>query len=107
MLVEKNREAVLSDAIDQFSALRDKKLGIVNIDVTAAVAITAQKEKSIQKELEQYTQQNVRLRCVVDEAIKGGLLVRIGDTVHDSSIRHQLERLAERFLEGAPLTNSI
>jgi F0F1-type ATP synthase delta subunit len=41
----------------------------------------------------------------VDKAIKGGLVVRIGDTVLDASVRRQLEILRERFLSGGPLTN--
>jgi len=107
LLVTKSREAVLADAIEQFNALRDEKLGIVNVSVTTAIAVTAQQERTLQHQLEDYTRKKVRVRWSLDAAIKGGLLVRIGDTVLDASIRHQLELLAERFLEGDPLTNSI
>jgi F0F1-type ATP synthase delta subunit len=41
----------------------------------------------------------------VDRAIKAGLVVRIGDTVLDASMRRQLELLKARFLEGGPSTN--
>ncbi len=107
LLVTKSREAILPDAIEQFNALHDAKQGIVNVAVTTAIAVTPQQERALQKQLEQYTRMNVRVRWSLDASIQGGLFVRIGDTVLDATIRHQLERLAERFLEGNALTNSI
>jgi F-type H+-transporting ATPase subunit delta len=47
----------------------------------------------------------VRVRFAVDMAIKGGLVVRIGDTVLDASVRRQLEILRERFVAGDPHSN--
>jgi F0F1-type ATP synthase delta subunit len=40
------------------------------------------------------------VRFALDTALKGGLLVRIGDTVLDSSIKRQLELMREQFVEG-------
>ena len=83
--------------------LHDAKMGIANVDVTTAVELTAQQQKSLQKELEQRTGKSVRLRVAIDASIRGGLVVRIGDTVLDASLTHQLERLRERFARGAAL----
>ena len=73
----------------------------MNVDVTTAVELTAQQQKVLQTELEQRTGKSVRLRIVTDASIRGGLVVRIGDTVLDASLTHQLERLRERFVRGA------
>lgn len=103
LLITKQREALLGEIIEQFSILRDVQMGIANVDVTSAVALTAQQQKALQKELEQRTGKSVRLRVVTDAAIRGGLVVRIGDTVLDASLTRQLERLRERFARGAAL----
>jgi F-type H+-transporting ATPase subunit delta len=103
MLVTKQREGELAGIIEQFHALHDIKMGVVNVDVTTALELTAQQQKALLKELEQRTGKSVRLRMVVDTAIRGGLVVRIGDTVLDASLSHQLERLRERFARGAAL----
>lgn len=103
MLVTKQREDELAGIIEQFHALHDVKMGIANVDVTAAVELSAQQQKALQKELEQRTGKSVRLRVGVDTSIRGGLVVRIGDTVLDASLSHQLERLRERFARGAAL----
>ncbi len=103
LLVEKQREEHLLEVIEQYFALRDLKYGIVNVDVTSAVEITGQQEKNLTAKLERYTKKKVRVRFALDTALKGGLVVRIGDTVLDSSIKRQLELMREQFTEGHTL----
>ena len=103
MLVMKQREGELAGIIEQFHALHDAKQGITNVDVTSAMELTAQQQKALRQELEQRTGKTVRLRMTVNAAIRGGLVVRIGDTVLDASLTRQLERLRERFARGAAL----
>jgi F-type H+-transporting ATPase subunit delta len=100
LLIEKHRERLLLDVIEQFNALHDEKLGIVAVGVTSAIECTAPQQKSLQRSLEQYTQKKVRVHFALDKTLKGGLLVRIGDTVLDASITHQLEVLRTRFVHG-------
>jgi F-type H+-transporting ATPase subunit delta len=47
------------------------------------------------------TGRTVDLRVEVDEALIGGLTVRVGDTLYDASVRGRLERLRERLVAGA------
>jgi F-type H+-transporting ATPase subunit delta len=105
LMVVKNREALLSDMIEQFNALHDERRGIVTVDVKGAVELTPPQEKSLQSQLEHHTRKKVRVRFALDTQIKGGLVVKIGDTVLDASISRQLERLRERFVTGEALAN--
>jgi F-type H+-transporting ATPase subunit delta len=102
LLVEKGREDVLSAVIEQWFALRDDRLGVVTVDVTTAVDLSADQQREITAALERTTGKTVRVRAATDAAIKAGLIVRIGDTVHDGSLRRQLERLRERLVSGSP-----
>lgn len=105
LLTAKGREPILPDVIEQFAILRDEKYGIVNVDVRSAVEFTEPQEKNLQSQLEKYTKKKVRVRFSLDKSIQGGLVVRIGDTVLDASVRHQLELLRERFISGGALSN--
>lgn len=105
LLTAKKREPHLANIIEQFGVLRDEKLGIVNVDVASAIEFSPSQEKDLQNELERYVRKKVRVRFAVDTAIKGGLVVRIGDTVLDASVRRQLEILRERFVAGDPHSN--
>jgi len=101
LLVAKRREDHLSEIIGQFRALRDLREGTVAVDVVSAVALTAAQQRELTRELASYTQKQVRLGFRLDPAIRGGMIVRLGDTVLDGSLRRQLERLRDRLAEGA------
>jgi F-type H+-transporting ATPase subunit delta len=100
LITEKQRERYLIEIIDQYHAQRDATYGIINVDVASAVEITSEQEKSLSRKLEQHTKKKVRVRFSLDKALKGGLVVKIGDTVLDSSIKRQLELMREQFTNG-------
>jgi F-type H+-transporting ATPase subunit delta len=68
--------------------------------VTSAVEFGGSQQGLLHKKLEKYTGKNVRMHTALDKDLKGGLLIQIGDTVLDATIRHQLEMLKNRFLAG-------
>lgn len=105
LLTTKQRVVLLPDIVEQFAALRDERLGIVNVDVTTAVDLTTEQQGALTKALEQHTQKKVRVHTVLDPAIKGGLRIRIGDTVLDATVTHKLKRLHQRFSQGMVLTH--
>lgn len=100
LLLSKSRETILPDLIEQFRELHDEKLGIVNVEVRTMVELGYAQEKDLRVQLERITGKKAKLRFVIDKAIRGGLIVRIGDTVFDASVSHQLERMRERFVMG-------
>lgn len=106
LLTKKQRERVLPEVIGEFAALRDQKVGVVGAEVRTAVPISAAQETELGAGLSRSTGKTVRLRTTVDPSIRGGLVVRIGDTVVDASVRRQLERLREQFLEGGSPTTT-
>ncbi len=100
LLTSKSREAILQDITEQFKELHDEKLGIVNVEVRTSVELNYGQEKDLRAELELMTAKKVRFQFVIDTTIKGGIVIRIGDTVLDGSVAHQLERMRERFIAG-------
>ncbi len=106
LLTRKQREGVLPGVIEEFSVLHDQKRGVVGADVRTSVPISAAQERDLSAHLMRSTGKKIRLRTAVDPALRGGLVVRIGDTVVDASVRRQLERLRERFLSGGSPTKT-
>ena len=101
LLAEKNREGILPDIITQFRQLRNERLGIVEVVVSSAIELTENQQHELQRQLEQYTQKKVDAAYLVDPAVRGGFVVRIGDTVVDASVKRQLELLHEKFVGAA------
>ena len=100
LLIAKQREGILQETIVQYMNLRDLQLGIVNIEIVSAVELTGQQQDALQRQLERYTGKKVRMHLSIDQGIRGGIVVRVGDTVLDASLQHQLETLGERFMRG-------
>ena len=100
LLIAKQRERILEETIVQYIKLRDIQMGIVNIAVVSAVELTKNQEDALRGQLERYTNMKVRLDLSLNPGIMGGIVVRVGDTVLDASVKHQLEMLGERFARG-------
>lgn len=104
LLTSKRREDMLPEIIQEFLILHDQQLGIVEVHVKSTVELAGKQEKALQNQLEKYTKKDVRMLVELDPSLKGGLIIQIGDTVLDASMRHQLLLLKGRFLAGTPLS---
>ena len=105
LLIEKKRETMFPAVVEAYRALRDQQLGIVEAHARVAQPLSAEEEQEVVAALERMTGQRVRLQTTHEPGLLGGLVVRVGDTVYDGSVRHQLENLREQLEAGAALTN--
>jgi F-type H+-transporting ATPase subunit delta len=90
LLAKKKRAGLLSEVIDEFAALLDEKKGIVNVDVKSAVKLNDEQAKDLVNGLAAYTGKKIRAKMALDEGLIGGITVKIGDTILDGSVKHQL-----------------
>jgi|YNPMSStandDraft_1061717.scaffolds.fasta_scaffold20072_4 F-type H+-transporting ATPase subunit delta len=100
VVVDKRREGILPEIAREFAALRDEHLGIVRVHVTTAYLLAPQQEEALIQSLQQRTGKTVVLETQVDPSLIGGVMVRIGDTVIDGSLRGQLQRLKQYLLNA-------
>ena len=100
LLTVKNREGLLPEIIHEFYRLRDEKLGILNVSVRTAVKFSASQEDHLVRQVSTATKKKVRMKYILDASLKGGFTVQFEDTVWDASVRHQLELLRLKFMEG-------
>jgi F-type H+-transporting ATPase subunit delta len=104
LLTEKRREEYLPDIIREFGVLLDKRRGIVEAKIRSALALTGGQEELLKKRLESYTAKKIRMHPALDPSLQGGLVIQIGDTVLDGSVKHQLELLKDRFVAGGQIS---
>jgi len=105
LLIEKKREDLFPDVVQAYRALRDEQLGIVEARARVAYPLAEAEEAQLVEALEKMSGKGIRLNVDVDAGLLGGLVVRIGDTVYDGSVRHQLASLRERLEEGSHAAN--
>ncbi|MHB8946346.1 MAG: ATP synthase F1 subunit delta [Bacillota bacterium] len=100
LLIDKRREEYLSEIIASYGRLVDKHNGVIEVEVTSAVSLDQEEQGRLGRALERATGQRVRLRAGVDQAILGGLVVRIDDRLYDGSVRSRLGQLRRDMARG-------
>lgn len=105
-VIEKGREDILFEIFKEFMNLRDKREGIIRTKVVSAVDLNDEIKNKITSQLEQKTAKKVVSSYVVNEKIIGGFIAEVGDTVFDSSVRHQLQLLRKKFSEEISISNN-
>ncbi|HEX5240975.1 MAG TPA: F0F1 ATP synthase subunit delta [Candidatus Limnocylindrales bacterium] len=101
LLAERGRIDRLPDVAAEYQRLLDAARGIVEARVTSAAPLSADESAAVQAWVGKRTGKDVTLTTSVDEALIGGLTVRVGDTLLDASVRGRLERLRTQLLTGA------
>lgn len=98
LMITKNRAGDFLSVFEYFSDLVKEEKKIGRADVTTAIALTqAQKEKVEQKLLETTKYETFEVCYHVDETLIGGMVIRIGDRVVDSSIKTKLYDLSRQL----------
>ncbi len=100
LLVDKRRERLLPDIAQEYAQMRDDHLGVVRVQARTAYPLDSQQEQALIQSLQRRTGRTVVLDVQVDPSLIGGILVRIGDTVIDGTVRGQLQRLRQYLMNA-------
>ena len=100
IVVTKGRYKDLPDIFAYFIARvkEYKKIGVAV--VTSAISLSETQKQKIEKKLLETTHyETMEIEYKVDESLIGGLLIRIGDRVVDSTIKHRLTSLTASLMK--------
>jgi F-type H+-transporting ATPase subunit delta len=93
LLVENHRMPVIFRVRRDFEHLWEQENRLLPVTITSAVALDEATVKSIGDTIGRQTGQHVELTTTVDPDVLGGLIVRVGNSILDASIRNRLENL--------------
>jgi len=68
--------------------------------VMSPIEINKDREDVLKASLKRMTDRDVDLEYVIDPSLLGGILVKIGSTMYDTSIRGQLRLLKDELIKG-------
>ena len=101
LLLKRGRIRQLPRVAAEFRRLDDKRNNIVHATATSAAPLDDAELRAITARLEQMSGSQVALETAVDPDLIGGIVVRIGDSLIDGSVRGRLERLRNQLASGA------
>lgn len=98
-IVEKDRYNEIEAILNEFIASVKEYLNIGTAYVTTAIAIGNQEKQDIESRLLATTRYKT-IECIydVDAGLIGGMVIKMGDRVVDSSIRTKLDKLQRELL---------
>lgn len=102
LMVDHGREAQLPETADAYADLHDEAANVAAADVRVAAPMDDAQTARLKAKLDSITGRNTRLTVTTDPSLVGGLVVRIGDTILDGSVRGYLHQF-ETQLKNAPL----
>lgn len=97
-VVKRGRQALLSEIATEFHKLLDVKLNRVRAGVTLAHPADEALQQSIAEALTRQLGKQVLPSFSVDPEILGGTIVRVGERIHDGSVRRRLTKLRRHLL---------
>jgi F-type H+-transporting ATPase subunit delta len=93
LMIENHRVPAVFRVRREFEALYEAENKLLPVTITSAVALDEATVKSIGDAIGKQTGQQVELTADVDPDVLGGLIVRVGNSILDASIRNRLENL--------------
>ncbi len=97
LMAVRGRASIIGSALESFLDQVAEREGIISAEVRSAVALSEEQCQRLRERLEHRSGRTVRLDVQVDASLRGGAIVRIGDTVFDGSVNTYLERLQARL----------
>ena len=101
LLIENHRMPVIFRIRDEYERLWDEENKTLPVEITSAIALDEATTASLGKTIGERAERKVTLAARVDPDILGGIIIRVGNSILDASIRNRLEQLRRHVAQGA------
>jgi F-type H+-transporting ATPase subunit delta len=97
VIIDHRRIPMLDDIARQFAVELDAQLGFAEAEISSARQLTAEEKQELESQVERLTGKKVHARYASDPQLLGGVMVRVGSTIYDGSVRGQLEKMKQEL----------
>ncbi len=99
-LTQINVISVLAEVIKAATLIYMEKKKRVKAVVLTPVEISAKHEERLKGSLKKRLEKDVDIEFVLDPSLLGGILVKVGSSMYDSSVKGQLRLLKDELIKG-------
>jgi F-type H+-transporting ATPase subunit delta len=100
LLIEKHRMPAIFRIRREFEALWEEENRLLPVSVTSAIELDESTVKQIGDAIGEQTGRRIELTSEVDPDILGGIVLRVGNSILDASIRNRLEKLRKQVAKA-------
>ena len=101
LLIEKHRMPAIFRIRRYYDTLWEQAHEILPVQIATAIALDEGVARQLGEQIEKTTGQKIELTQTVDPEILGGLILRVGNSILDASIRNRLDNLRKAVARGA------
>jgi len=101
LLADKQRINALPEIVQCYREMMDEALKKVRVQVKTAFPLSVELSDGLAKSLENLTGKQVEMTIEEDPSLLGGVVVKVGDTLYDGSIKSQLNKIRNLLGEEA------
>ena len=99
-LISKRRFFYVDSILKSFVETCSIKKGELKAELTSAKDLTEDEVSSIKEELIKNFSSKIKLNYKYDKSLIGGLIVQVGSTMVDTSIKNKLQQIENRMIEA-------
>ena len=99
-LIVKRRFFYLEKILISFNEICSKKRGELKAEIKSAKKLSQEEIDKITEELSNNFKSKIKLNYNHDQSLIGGLVVQIGSTMIDTSIKNKLQQIENRMVEA-------
>lgn len=100
LLIDKGRMNAFARILSELRRLVEELEGIERVEVVSAAPLPGTQRDFLKNVLERQTGKRIELEEKLDPAVLGGMVVKVGSTIYDGSVRTQLSRIRENLRKG-------
>jgi F-type H+-transporting ATPase subunit delta len=100
LLLEKHRMPVIYRIRREYDDLWREENKMLPVQLTSAVQLDDELVRSLGDRISERTGRRVDLQATVNPDIVGGIVLRVGNSILDASIRNRLEQLRKQVARG-------
>jgi F-type H+-transporting ATPase subunit delta len=101
LLIENHRMPVIFRIRAQYEQLWEEENRMLAVEITSAIELDQATTESLGRRIGERAGRKVMLAARVDPDILGGIVLRVGNSILDASIRNRLEQLRRHVAQGA------
>ena len=103
LLIENHRMPVIFRIRQQYERLWEEENRTLPVEITSAIELDQATTENLGRTIGERAGRKVTLAARVDPDILGGIVVRVGNSILDASIRNRLEQLRRHVAQGASI----
>jgi ATP synthase F1 delta subunit len=101
LLIENHRMPVIFRIRKEYERLWDEENRVLPVEITSAIALDPATTENLGRTIGERAGRKIQLAAHVNPDILGGIVVRVGNSILDASIRNRLEQLRRHVAQGA------